>query len=86
MDGSSESSVGAKPVSPRSPPAGSIDLFGKRTQMFKVQALEREIGLLQVPSYSSIFFFASFSISVYILFYFFLTAYIWLVKFLNLNF
>ncbi|XVE51846.1 hypothetical protein DITRI_Ditri02bG0073800 [Diplodiscus trichospermus] len=46
MDGSSESSFGAPPVSPRSPP-GSLDLYGKRTQMFKVQALEREIGLLQ---------------------------------------
>ncbi|XVF86918.1 hypothetical protein PTKIN_Ptkin18bG0079500 [Pterospermum kingtungense] len=47
MDGSSDcSNFGAKPVSPRSPP-GSIDLYGKRTQMFKVQALEREISLLQ---------------------------------------
>ncbi|KAK6264298.1 G-protein gamma-like domain - like 3 [Theobroma cacao] len=46
MDGSSEASPGATAVSPRSPPGG-LDLYGKRTQMFKVQALEREIGLLQ---------------------------------------
>ncbi|OMO66147.1 hypothetical protein COLO4_30738 [Corchorus olitorius] len=46
MGDSSESSFGAPPVSPRSPP-GSLDFYGKRTQMVKVQALEREIGLLQ---------------------------------------
>ncbi|XWS12160.1 hypothetical protein CRYUN_Cryun37aG0066100 [Craigia yunnanensis] len=46
MDGSSESSFGAPRVSPRSPP-GSLDLYGKRTQKFKVQVLERDIGLLQ---------------------------------------
>ncbi|XP_021294881.1 guanine nucleotide-binding protein subunit gamma 3 [Herrania umbratica] len=46
MDGSSESRPEATAVSPRSPP-GILDLYGKRTQMFKVHALEREIGLLQ---------------------------------------
>ncbi|KAK1578153.1 hypothetical protein Q3G72_027961 [Acer saccharum] len=35
------------PMSPRSPPEGGLDLYGKRRQMVKVQVLEREIGLLQ---------------------------------------
>ncbi|KAI9162087.1 hypothetical protein LWI28_023702 [Acer negundo] len=35
------------PMSPRSPPGGGLDLYGKRRQMVKVQVLEREIGLLQ---------------------------------------
>lgn len=37
-----EDSVVAQPISPKSPP-GSLDLYGKRRQMVKVQALEREI-------------------------------------------
>ncbi|KAK2651956.1 hypothetical protein Ddye_011812 [Dipteronia dyeriana] len=35
------------PMSPRSPPGGGLDLYGKRRQMVKVQVLEREIGLLK---------------------------------------
>ncbi len=35
-------------MSPKSPPHGGFDLCGKRRQMLKVQALEREIGLLEV--------------------------------------
>ncbi|KAH7565594.1 hypothetical protein JRO89_XS09G0232000 [Xanthoceras sorbifolium] len=31
------------PKSPRSPPGGRLDLYGKRRQMVKVQVLEREI-------------------------------------------
>ncbi|CAI0419042.1 unnamed protein product [Linum tenue] len=46
----SSSSVGVVvvgPVSPKSPPSGSLDLYGKRRQLVKVQVLEREIALLQ---------------------------------------
>ncbi|CAN1169125.1 Guanine nucleotide-binding protein subunit gamma 3 [Linum perenne] len=44
---SGSSSLTAPPVSPKSPPSGSLDLYGKRRQLVKVQILEREIGLLQ---------------------------------------
>ncbi|CAN0877707.1 Guanine nucleotide-binding protein subunit gamma 3 [Linum grandiflorum] len=44
---SSVTAVAAPPVSPKSPPSGSLDLYGKRRQLVKVQILEREIGLLQ---------------------------------------
>lgn len=37
----------APPMRPLSPP-GSLDLYGKRRQMVKVQALEREIHHLEV--------------------------------------
>ncbi|CAI0473179.1 unnamed protein product [Linum tenue] len=46
----SSSSVGVVvvgPVSPKSPPSGSLDMYGKRRQLVKVQVLEREIALLQ---------------------------------------
>ncbi|KAK4760796.1 hypothetical protein SAY87_005689 [Trapa incisa] len=38
---------GSSLISPKSPPSGSLDLYGKRRQMARVQLLEREIASLQ---------------------------------------
>ncbi|KAJ4717768.1 guanine nucleotide-binding protein subunit gamma 3-like [Melia azedarach] len=46
MDSACGFSLVEPPMSPRSPPV-ALDLYGKRRKMVKVQALEREIGLLQ---------------------------------------
>lgn len=48
MDNACRFSLVEPPMSPRSPPAAALDLYGKRRHMVKVQVLEREIGLLQV--------------------------------------
>lgn len=47
---SSTSVSGSSLISPMSLPSGSVDLYGRRRQMLRVQLLEREIALLQVCS------------------------------------